>query len=237
MVSAEIVRWAIVVFSFGLMAFYASLVGCYIVQTIYRLKRRRILEPLQKWGVEDEVFRPKSNLIFILFGLALIAAILFTFSLAFISTLLISESPFAGGRPFSLKLLADSSQLGVTLNIAMFSVWTGFWIEYVRLGRICDKVKALNGLRDVFHQRFSVMEILSIYESMMPAPKLFWEAYTNLPENDINEETNRKFRELVAPYRYSQSRSHNQYISIATAIIIGLTAISVFIGTMVWLSG
>ena len=236
MISAEIVRWGTVVFLFGLMALYAFPVGRYIVQAVYRLIRGRILESLRKWGVEDEVFQPKSDLMFILVGLVLLVGILFTFSSAFISTFLISESPFAGGRPFSIKLLVDSRQLKVTLSVAVFSAWTGFWVEYIRLWRICDKVKALNGLRPIFHKRFSVPEILSIYESFRPAPPLFWEAYANLPENDINEETNRKFRELVAPYRYSQSRSHNQYISIATAIIIGLTAISVFIGILAWLS-
>ena len=58
----------------------------------------------------------------------------------------------------------------------------------------------LDALRPVFHARFPVTEILSMYECLKVAPRIFWEEYTNLPAVQINESTNRRFRERVTPY-------------------------------------
>ncbi len=235
--AVELINWAVIAFFFGLMMAYAYWFGSYITRGAGRLGARRNRASLQKWGVEREIFWPASSYLFVLLGIALICGVILTFFLAFISTLTTLDFPLGVSRRDRIKLLLDSEQFRVTLSIALVAAWAGFWVNFMRLWSITEKVKALNGLREVFHQRFSVPEILSMYESFQPAPPLFWEAYISQPDEEVSEETNRKFREWVAPYRYSQALSHNRFMMVAMGITIGLTGIAVIVAILAWLLG
>lgn len=236
--TTDITGWVFVAVSFGLLALACYSFGSYCSQATARLKitKREVRACLTKWGVEGDVYWPANAVRFVGRGILHALGVCVTSAISLIASVVIAEgfdtSALLAGAPFF-----DAGNLIITIRIGLYSLWVGYCLQYFRANKALNKVVALTALRPIFHQRFTAPEILSIYESCLPAPKLFWEAYINLPENDINEETNRKFRELVAPYRYSQSRSHNQYVSIATAIIICLTAISVFVGILAWQSG
>ena len=64
------------------------------------------------------------------------------------------------------------------------------------------RLEMFESLRPVLRNRFTVTEILSMRECLRVAPRIFWEEYTNLPAVQVNEATNRKFRERAAPYRH-----------------------------------
>lgn len=226
-----IVDWAIVAFSLALLALAFYAFGTYLAQVVVRLVTRKRRASWVKWQVERDLYWPIGTVRFTLWGIYHVVAVSLAFFWFLVVAFIIVENP-ESGLSLEIAPFFSGAHFDITARIAILAFWLGMSLQYVRAWKISEKVKELDGLREVFHQRFSVPEILSIYESFQPAPKLFWEEYTKLPENDINEETNRKFRELVAPYRYSQSRSHNQYISIATAIIIGLTAISASISIL-----
>lgn len=211
--------WAFVVFSLVLLVVAFYLLGSYFAQSSARfiavVKKTR--ETLAEWGVERDVYWPANNLLFtargighVLIGVAIFGLFLHaTASLDFVSLL--------GGS------------LVVTIRIALYSLWLGFSLRYIRANSVQNKLIALLRLRLIFHQRFKRSDLLSMYESLRQAPPIFWEEYTNLPDKEVNEETNRKFREWVTPYQYSQSRSHNRFMQAATVIAIGLAVISAVI--------
>lgn len=64
-----------------------------------------------------------------------------------------------------------------------------------------DKKRAeIAGLRSTFRKRFPRSELLSMYECLKSAPDVFWQDYKKLPDVQISETTNNKFRERTAPY-------------------------------------
>ena len=62
------------------------------------------------------------------------------------------------------------------------------------------KRRELEGLRPVYRHRFPVSELLSMYDCLRVAPRVFWEEYKDLPAVQVSEATNRKFRERAASY-------------------------------------
>ena len=78
-----------------------------------------------------------------------------------------------------------------------------------------------------FHARFRVTEILSMYECLKVAPSIFWEEYTNLPAVQINEATNRRFRERVAPYSNRTNENIQRAILRVTIIAVVLATLTV----------
>lgn len=89
------------------------------------------------------------------------------------------------------------------------------------------KMEQLDALRPVFHARFPVTEILSMYECLKVVPRIFWEEYTNLPAVQINEATNRRFRERVAPYSNRTNENIQRAILWATIIAVLLATLTV----------
>ena len=94
------------------------------------------------------------------------------------------------------------------------------------------KRRELDSLRPVFHNRFPVSEILSMYECINAAPRIFWEEYTNLPDVQVNEATNRKFRERVASYAVRENTITQRtmllvaVVTIIVAVLISLPTLS-----------
>ena len=136
--------------------------------------------------------------------IAVFAAV--TFLMALFSTLLITDASRVGG-----------DQIYDTFNFFFIGLILGVAVEWQRFEDLQRRGKSLDGLREVFHERFAVSELLSVYESLRHAPPLFWKEYTQLPDEEVNEETNRRYRERAVPYSYSQSSRHNRII-----IVVGL---------------
>ena len=67
-----------------------------------------------------------------------------------------------------------------------------------------------------------------MYECLRVAPRIFWEEYQSLPEAQVNEGTNRKFRERAAPYR-SGGGNVLQRRAFAIAVLAVLAAVGTFI--------
>ena len=63
------------------------------------------------------------------------------------------------------------------------------------------KRRELEGLRPIYRQRFPASELMSMYDCLRVAPRVFWEEYKDLPDVQVSEATNRRFRERAAPYR------------------------------------
>lgn len=62
------------------------------------------------------------------------------------------------------------------------------------------KRRELEKLRPVYCQRFPTSELVSMYDCLSAAPRVFWEEYKCLPDVQVSEATNRKFRERATPY-------------------------------------
>ena len=93
------------------------------------------------------------------------------------------------------------------------------------------KRRELDALGLVFHERFPASEILSMYECMRAAPRVFWEEYANLPAVQVTEATNRKFRERAAPYAVDQSQTA-QRTNLAVAVVAVVVALFVAVPTV-----
>ncbi|MXZ90164.1 MAG: hypothetical protein F4W95_00580 [Chloroflexi bacterium] len=90
------------------------------------------------------------------------------------------------------------------------------------------KRQALDDLRPTYRQRFTPSELLSMYECLRAAPPLFWREYQNLPDVQVTEATNQKFRERAAPY---SSRGSNvlQRRAFIAAVVAVLAAVGTFV--------
>ena len=210
--------WAIIAFILGLMVVYCFFFGHYLVQAIVRLDFRKRLPSYRKWDVERDVFWPMSPQWFV--GLGIVNCL---FTSIIILVALLIEIPRIGLPGI------DNDPKMFTIAIAFYAFFLGFSAKAQSIINIWEKIKKLEDLREVFGQRFGVVELLSMYESLRFAPQMFWEEYSKLPDEDINEETNRKYRELAAPYRYAQSSKHSRTVITVATGTLALTAVLVVI--------
>lgn len=223
--TASIADWSIVAFLFAFLALAFYALGAYSGQVLLRLSTWKRRASLVKWQVERDLYWPTNAAAFAIWGLALVPMVAVVFFWILRIAFIIVESP-AYDEHIEIAALFVGVHFEVTLSVSLFALGIGFSLQFVRASSILKKVKDLDGLPEVFHQRFSKSELLSMYEGLRQAPPLFWEEYINLPDYAVSQETNRKFRERIAPFRYSQSRNHNQYMLAARVITIGLGVIS-----------
>lgn len=101
----------------------------------------------------------------------------------------------------------NDSIIKVAIFVAVIVFVIGFVKEFTRTENIRTKIDRLDNLSPRFHQFFTKSELLSMYETLKFAPSTFWDEYSSLEKWEINENTNRKFREMAAPYQYSDTRS------------------------------
>ena len=120
-----------------------------------------------------------------------------------------------------------------TVVIAVYALLAGSAIEWVRFRKIRAKQQSLDCLRPVFHARFPASELLSMYECMRDAPRLYWDEYANLPAVEVNEANNQRFRERVAPYRHSQL-DHLQRVAIIAALVAAALAVVPTVLGYIW---
>ena len=207
--------WTLTIVLFAIMVAYTFLLGRYFVDALVRVSSKR-KSSYRKWGVERDLFWPMPLVWFVLYGIVFVIGTVVTFLMAFASTTLMPGVSTVG-----------TEQFWDTLVIASYGLTIGFVVEISKFSGIDRKVKDLDGLRDTFLECSSISDLLATYEALRPAPKLFWEEFTQLPDDDVGEDSNFRFRERAAPYRYTQSRQHN--LTILTIAILTL-AVSALLG-------
>ena len=184
-------------------------------------KRTEALNRLRHWGLEEEALGGSS------FFEALISLAWLSFTLYLTVT---RALPVIGAYS-----PGESSPL----------VWAILWcsLGYLHARYVLNgyhyansKRQALEALPKPFHDRFSVSEILSMYECLRAAPAIFWEEYVNLPDWQVSKSTNREFRERVAPYVVNQGEKHQRNILLLTVLIIVLTVLTVGVAFLTLLS-
>ena len=214
MTNTSYTEWAIVIFLFGLMCAYSFAFGDLAIQALLRLKGRGRPSSYRKWGVDKDLFRPNSLIWVIAWGSVVIISTMFTFYIAYASTVLVADEATSAFDRFQY-----------TLIFAMYFSLIGFTVESERVKKILDMTKRLDGLNEAYHHRFSVSELLSIYEALRPAPPLFWEEYASLSDEQITIETNRSFRERAVPYGHTQSSRYNRIVIVVATLTLLLTAV------------
>ncbi len=205
--------WTLTIILFAFMVAYTFLFGRFSVQAVARLFSKR-KSSYRKWGVERDLFWPMPLVWFILYGFVFAIGTIFFFWIAFASTTLLPGVSNIGAEQF-----------WDTFVIAFYGLMIGVIVEMVKFSGIDRKVKDLDALRNTFLERSSISDLLATYEALRPAPKLFWEEFTQLPDEDIGEDSNFRFRERAAPYRYTQSRQHNLTILAIAALTLAVSAL------------
>ncbi|MDE2899544.1 MAG: hypothetical protein OXN15_00740 [Chloroflexota bacterium] len=214
MTDASNSEWVVVIFYFGLMCVYSFGLGLLTIQALLRLKSRDNRLSYQKWGVDKELFQPNSVTSLIVFGISAIVITILAFYTTYLSTEVILEG-----------VTTNADRLAYTLFFAGSAFIGGLYWEARRVKQITDKIKTLDDLREVFHQRLSPSELLSVYEALSPAPSLFWDEYAGLPADQVSEETNRSFRERAAPYGLSRAIRYNRIAIVVMLVTLPFVAI------------
>ena len=214
MTDASSAEWAGVIIIFAFMSGYSFGLGGLTTQALLRLESRGKRSSYEKWGVHKELFQPNSIIVLIGFG---ILALVFTTFACYVA--------FQATEPITGDTTSNADGLMYTLFAAGSAAIVGFVMESQRVKHIKAKTRTLDGLREVFHLRFSPSELLSMYEALRSAPPLFWEEYAGLPDNQVSEETNRSFRERAAPYGQSSISRYNRIVIVVAVITSVLTAI------------
>ena len=205
----------VVILFFGPMIAFSFVFGELATQVSLRLKSRGKCSSYQKWGVDKELFRPKSIVSLLGSGVAAAISSILAFYLAFLSTDLVTEATTSAIDRFQ-----------TTLVVAMYAVFIGFMVEYQRFKKIADMTKKLDDLKEPFHEKFPISELLSMYEELRPAPPLFWEEYAGLTDDQVSQQTNRIYRERAAPYGHSRSIRYNKIVIVVAALTLLVAAIS-----------
>ena len=179
--------------------------------------RSRIYAAYRNWGMEKEVdYQFQAWLNFAMLPL------LAFWSLWTIPAVVIAAAPVIAKF---IGFLDKPRQLVLVWLVAFLSAMVWVFQEHNTLNR---KLWDLESLRPVYRRRFPVSELLSMYESLRVAPRIFWEEYKSLPDPQVNEATNRKFRERAAPYR-SGGGSVLQRRAFAIAVLAVLAAVGTFL--------
>ena len=208
-------QWAVVIFLFGLMCIYAFFLARNVYQMMLRLSKKVDLSVYEKWGMKQDLLWPLSGQWFIVWATVTVIFAATTFVIALYSTLLITDVSSIGGGQFY-----------DTFTFFFFGFLIGIAIESQRFQEAKQKVERLEGLREIYHERFSRSELLSVYESLRHSPPLFWREYTQLPDDQVNHETNGKYRERAIPYSYSQSGSQNRMMIIVAVLTLVVSVIA-----------
>ena len=166
---------------------------------------RRSFVRLRYWGMADEVVNPPHA------GLTAIMAIWCAVGIGIYVWLVL---PIIGG---------------LETNI-FFAIATIFPMSRVFDDLRDDRLEQekLDALRPMFRKRFPRSELLSMYQCMKEAPRILWQDYTRLPDTEVNEETNRKFRERAASFVVHSSATM-QRISLTFAVAAILVSVGIAI--------
>ena len=185
---------------------YIGIVACsrnwyrLALQAHIKKARPNILARYQHWGMEKEVLSDPS------LPLLIIATLWASFTIWFIIWFIAPAT-----TPVAVEPKA------ILLPLILFSLVPVSWgMSDYRHGE--TKRGKLDALRPTFHNRFSVSEILSMYECLRWAPPVFWDEYTELPEAQINKATNQEFRNRASSFHLLNNQIH-QRMALTIAVI------------------
>ena len=207
MYNASYTDWAIVIFIFGLLGVYGYFLGVQLIQIGFRVGHRKNRDIYEKWDVASELFRPDSLVWFTAWTIAIVAfsALLYLFAYGLTATFYEDSAPL-------LEVLYYPTLVTV-------SAWViGIVVEDRRIDKTIEAPTKLDNLPAVFHQTFTISELLSMHEALRHAPDIFWKEYASLPDDLVNGQTNRDYRERASLFRHRYSIRHNN-ILISLAIL------------------
>lgn len=199
------------------------LLGKILADVFIRLDQSRKRPQYRKWGAEEEIFWPKSAVWFFA-GAVCFGAVSVYFSYLF---LLFLSSQFTG----EIKVDPQSNVFQRGVSSIVVVIFIGIWMRSMSVVGVIEKVSKLEKLPSLFSEKFTASELLSMYESLRHAPTLFWEEYANLPDEEVNEMTNSKYRERAAPFVESKLYTHNRAIlswQVITVILAAVVALANF---------
>ena len=183
----------------------------WVVVTTRRPEHPASLDRFRRWGMDKEAVKKPDMLVLIVLGVwSAVNVYLFVY---------VAMPAVADDVPIMSEL---GSSFVSWLGVSVLAGWLGA-AEYLALNA---KRRELDDLRLIFHTRFPVSEILSMYECLRAAPRVFWEEYTSLPAVQVNEATNRKFRERVGPYATHRNENIQRTILAVAAITVLVTLVA-----------
>ena len=172
--------------------------------------RPRIYAGYRRWSMEREF----ENLSQVWTHVA-ISPLLVLWSLWTLGTTMTTFAPVVAG---ATGLLETPVQIIVFWLVAFLASFAWVNSEHDAFDR---KRRELEELRPIYRRRFPVSELLSMYDCLRVAPRIFWEEYKDLPDVQVNEATNRRFRTRVAPYGTREGAAlHRKTLIIAVAAVL-----------------
>ena len=198
----------------GLLAVYCYMLGTFVIEIPMRFVERRRRDSFRKWGMERDLFWPTS----------LIWSIVMAVGLFTITVFLYWSLPSEIKITDRWAISSDLKQL-----IAIFGIYFGVFGRLLTFRNAWDKLKKIEELREIYHKQFSVSEILSMYESLRNTPPLFWEEYANLPDENVNKQTNDAYRRRASPYQFSQSSRRERVIVFLAGLAVLIGVIALFV--------
>lgn len=185
--------------------------------------RKKTWDQLKRWGMEDEAFGVQPWLTLFLCSALGAVALWVTIAVA-IPSLTDQNVTY-----FSVGFETEHPGLGPSIPYLVLVIAMGFqwgWWDYSTTTR---RMGMFESLPPVFRARFPVTEILSMYECLRAAPDIFWENYISLPAVQVNETTNRKFRERAAPYQIHQGE-----VTQRALLLVGVAAVLIAVPTLLY---
>ena len=185
-------------------------------------RRPKEFAQIQRWGMTTDLFGNASGTWAIMLGIWDIISVAITTIYAIPA--LANAGIMFDSAPLPLLSYGDAilPGLGLWLLYLPMVIWMGIQWGIWDLRYAEGRIARLESLRPIFHNKFTVTEILSMRECLRAAPDVFWEEYANLPDVQVNEATNRKFRERAAPYQTRDSEIIQRMMLSATVVAIFL---------------
>ncbi len=170
--------------------------------------RDRTLEEFRHWGIRRELLGDSHILMLLFLGLW------FGYS-AYLAA--VAAVPVLG---LVWPRYSEQTELVALWIVAFLAVVQWRTLSCLALA---ERKRTLDALPAAFHGLFPVSEIISMRECLRVAPENFWEEYISLPDRQVSEATNRKFRDRAASYEAASSRS-TQRISLLVAVLSAIVA-------------
>lgn len=178
-----------------------------------RCTRRRHKEDYcryKRWGMVNDVFGNEPRSVRVALAVGAGVSVLFTTFCA-ISAL------------GDVKIIFDDNERLVLVDWLIYLLFvsvSGFaWVPIDRHD-VEERIKRVECLGPVFLKQFPASELLSMSECLRAAPDIFWKEYAELPDRQVNEATNRKFRDRASPYQARRSEAIQRVI-----LLVGVAAI------------
>lgn len=121
----------------------------------------------------------------------------------------------------------------LTFNVALWVIAL-MW-SLIRLSSFDTKQRKLNALPKDFEDCYTVLEILSLYDSLRYAPPIYWETLAATPVKELTPELLAKYSGYAQPYQHKHFSNQNRLIVLVAIIlglpVIALTVLGLFVGS------